>query len=187
MRSIRFLIPLLALTACGANDKIEVTDSGITADSASSDSGDTEDTDTEDTDTEDTDTEDTDTDTEDTDTDTEDTDTDTDTDEAGIDEDLIGSWTRRVKFDGQEIRIRWTFKEDGSCTIRMGGGGQGGDTLDCEFTATGTDFTITDEDCGRVLGVYTYVVAEKSLTFTLVEDSCDGRDEAIPGEWTAAQ
>ena len=69
----------------------------------------------------------------------------------------------------------------------MGGGGQGGDTLDCEFTATGTDFTITDEDCGRVLGVYTYVVAEKSLTFTLVEDSCDERDEAIPGEWTAAQ
>jgi len=176
MRSIRFLIPLLALTACGANDKIEVTDSGITADSASSDSGDTEDTDTEDTDTEDTDT------------DTEDTDTDTeDTDEAGIDEDLIGSWTRRVKIDGQEIRLRWTFKEDGSCTIRMGGGGQGGNTLDCEFTATGTDFTITDEECERALGVYTYVVAEKSLTFTLVEDSCDGRDEAIPGEWTAAQ
>lgn len=120
-----------------------------------------------------------------------DTDADTDTDtDTGTDEEILGSWTRRLTMDDENIRFRWTFDEDGSCEVRInqqGGNGQGGpDKLICEFTAQNGDFTVTEEECSDE-GVYTYTFKEDKLYFTLVDDPCEGRNEVVPGEWTQAQ
>jgi hypothetical protein len=54
----------------------------------------------------------------------------------------------------------------------------------CMYTADGSNFHITDEDCGPIPGDYTYVIDGDSVVFTLVSDACEDRRDGITGEWT---
>ena len=79
--------------------------------------------------------------------------------------------------------VTWTGNIDGSCDVLMEAGPKQIGFL-CTYTADGAQFTIDNDDCHELTGVYSYTISEPVLSFTLIDDGCEGRAESIPGDWT---
>jgi hypothetical protein len=117
-----------------------------------------------------------------------DTNTNTNTDtgtESGIDSAIVSAWERTFTTEGEDIHVIWEGLSDGNCTVGMTGEE---DLTYGFFSAADGNFSIISEDCGiDDYGYYTYLIADLSLTFSLVSDACEERSMALVGEWTRVE
>jgi hypothetical protein len=90
---------------------------------------------------------------------------------------LIGSWQRLVRPDTNPFVLTLTFNADG--TYRAG---HHEATTGGEYVVTGSTITIMDDDCHGQIGKYTFSVAGRQLTFTMISDPSN-RPEVLPGIW----
>ena len=102
-----------------------------------------------------------------------------------LDSSIFGTWQREIKFGADTMLYRISFVDNGSWTGDLFINDKYQASPNGEYTANGDDLTIQDGDgeCKGMVGRYTYVVAEPTLTMSLDSDACEGRDTVFSGTW----
>jgi hypothetical protein len=98
---------------------------------------------------------------------------------------LIGSWETDIVVDDFDINMTWMFREDGGMKWHIIYPGALAEVLGT-WTATDTELTLLDDDCGDLVGVYGWVVTDEPelLTLTAIDDACTGRtDFLVAAPW----
>ncbi len=92
---------------------------------------------------------------------------------------LLGTWERITDL-GQ---TRLTFRADRSLTATQ----VGNTTIEGTYTLEGGTLAFFDDDCGPTVGgVYQFSVTDQSLQFTVINDACSDRRDAVHGVWASS-
>jgi hypothetical protein len=89
---------------------------------------------------------------------------------------VAGVWEQRI----EEYVVRLTFIEDGTFYLQVGDRSR---TIEGEYKTRGDVIMLTDSDCGDSEGKYRIKTREGSISFSLLNDACDGRESVVVGEW----
>ena len=92
-----------------------------------------------------------------------------------VDVDIQGEWYRSV--EGLDVYL--SFEQE-TFWLRVGSGSRqmaGGYEIKEDI------LKVVDEDCGEIEGVYRLTKAEGMITFSIIEDACEGRASVLRGEW----
>ncbi len=93
---------------------------------------------------------------------------------------LLGTWERTT----DRGLFRLTLRADGSLT---GAQVEDNTTIEGTYTLEGGTLTFFDDECGPTVGgVYQFSVTEQSLQFTVINDACSGRRDAVHGVWASS-
>ena len=72
----------------------------------------------------------------------------------------------------------WNFKGDGTYSS------QGPNTNDSgTYTTNGNNITLKGKFCGEANGIYMWTLTGSTLTLTVIEDKCGGRQGVVAGAW----
>ena len=94
---------------------------------------------------------------------------------------IIGSWEKLVENLGGMVTL--SFLDNGTYTAVFTGENEA--SVSGTYTLSGDEITFMgDSDCPEIEGKYKYSIDNDRLTFSLIADDCEGRNEAIPGTWT---
>ncbi len=92
-----------------------------------------------------------------------------------VDQDIEGVWYRSV----EDLDVFLSFEKE-TFWLRVGSGSR---QMVGRYEIEGDTLKLVDEDCGEAVGSYLLKKAEGRITFTLIEDACEGRTSVLQGEW----
>lgn len=91
---------------------------------------------------------------------------------------VVGDWKLQIPDEtGSLMNLKVAMKADGTFTVDFGGDGV--NEIEGKYTVEGDQITIEDlsgpNACPNQKGIYKFVVAGDTNTFTRVSDPCEGR------------
>jgi hypothetical protein len=92
-----------------------------------------------------------------------------------VDMDIEGVWYRSV----EDLDVLLSFEKE-TFWLRVGSGSR---KVDGRYNIEGETIRLIDEDCGDAEGIYRLTESGGRVTFTLIEDVCNGRRFVLQGEW----
>jgi hypothetical protein len=90
------------------------------------------------------------------------------------------AWTKSAEQLGT---VKLAFKADSTYTVE----GIPDETINGVFSLKSDVLTFVNENSCNSKGIYTVTVTDETLTFTLKEDDCTGRNMITPGTWKASK
>ena len=92
---------------------------------------------------------------------------------------VVGVWEQQI----DEFLVRLTFNEDETFFLQVGDRSR---NFGGEYQIRGEVILLMDDDCGEFEGKYKVLLREDSVTFSLLNDACEGRVSVVVGEWNKA-
>ena len=92
---------------------------------------------------------------------------------------VIGVWEQQI----DEFVVRLTFNEDATFFLQVGDHSR---NISGEYQIRGDVILLMDDDCGEFEGKYRVRLRDGSVTFSLLNDACEGRVSVVVGEWKKA-
>lgn len=92
-----------------------------------------------------------------------------------VDLEIEGVWYRSV----EDMDVYLSFDQE-AFWLRVGSGSR---QMVGRYDIEGDTLKLVDEDCGDAEGTYRLKKSEGRITFTLIEDACEGRASVLLEEW----
>jgi hypothetical protein len=89
---------------------------------------------------------------------------------------IAGTWEQQI----EEYVVRLKFNDDKTFFLQVGDQSR---KIDGEYQIRGDVILLMDDDCNDFEGKYRAIVREDSVTFSLLNDACEGRVSVVVGEW----
>jgi hypothetical protein len=89
---------------------------------------------------------------------------------------VVGVWERQI----DEYLVRLSFDADGTFILQVG---ESNRSIYGEYELKGGVILLVDDDCDEIEGKYRVRVLEDAATFSVLNDTCEGRFQVVAGEW----
>ena len=101
---------------------------------------------------------------------------------------IIGNWENSILDDGDLFTVTLKFIESGNLQIVLEEeGGVDNETINGSYNVSDSDLTILDEQCGDIVGNYSFQINSNGLTLSVISDDCEGRANTLtmfPDPWS---
>ena len=105
-----------------------------------------------------------------------------------INDSIIGNWQNSIIDDGDLLTVTLKFIESGNLQIVLvEEDGVDNETINGSYTVSNSEVTFLDEQCGDMVGNYSFQINSNGLTLSLISDDCGGRANILtmfPDPWS---